>query len=657
MSYGSGLSSIATAPYAPIAQPPVVHAAPAMLGMVGQAAFLPGGAENSLAMHHFAMCQAAQQEQIHQAQQQQMHELQEFQRHNRAQSQQLQPHRLEPQQLSGQQAHASRSHAVPELRATEAPLHQPVYPSCMPVLAAPMQQVPAEMLQPFMYGLMPMLSPGAVGLAELSQLAGCYAGAAPSFPYDSGNGADASAFLGVPVLQPSGMMLQHVQTVLPALEGEVGGVLDPSHVVGASAYAPHAHMCSFDGALQMSDPRSVSFDVGRSYDAVAAYAASAGSLPSQRDTFLSTALGGAYSLPYPVPAQLAPHCGGFHLGEAAHGVPLLAEGAALHAQQQTQQHALATAQVREAGLLHCQANGGYMPLNLDYPGLRRVHDAPPMYIVDGFLSDAECEALITVASPLLQRSKTHAAAGPEATRGRTSLTCHLAKTTMPCPMLLSKVHALTGKPFGHMELPQVARYTEGQRYVEHYDGVDPHCIAGRAFCALGGQRVATVLMYLNDVPEGGGGTFFRRLNLEIKPRRGSAVIFFPGFMNGELDMDALHAGMPPLGTKWVSQVWIRQSFREDGQPSVPVPETEQALIGPLHEGVYRGHCLAGDDVHQAVMTFEQAKAFASAHPGVQGFTYKSNVRHPEEPTHVWFKSRMRVLYNEEWWSYSLGNAV
>eukprot|EP00965_Chrysotila_dentata_P146287 4830803-Pleurochrysis_carterae.AAC.1 len=32
-----------------------------------------------------------------------------------------------------------------------------------------------------------------------------------------------------------------------------------------------------------------------------------------------------------------------------------------------------------------------------------------------------------VAGPLLQRSKTHAVAGSEATKGRTSLTCHLAK--------------------------------------------------------------------------------------------------------------------------------------------------------------------------------------------------------------------------------------
>ena len=107
-----------------------------------------------------------------------------------------------------------------------------------------------------------------------------------------------------------------------------------------------------------------------------------------------------------------------------------------------------------------------------------------------------------VAPPLV------APAGSEATKGRTSLTCHLAKTVKPCPILLQKIHMLTGKPFGHMELPQVARYTDSQRYVEHYDGVDPHTEAGRAFCQNGGQRIATVLVYLNHVAEG-GSTFFR----------------------------------------------------------------------------------------------------------------------------------------------------
>ena len=256
-----------------------------------------------------------------------------------------------------------------------------------------------------------------------------------------------------------------------------------------------------------------------------------------------------------------------------------------------------------------EASGpNYLPLNLYYPGLKKVFDSPPIYIVENFLTMEECEAFKVTASPLLQRSKTHAIAGltprengentvhthatsqhyssapcvhraragSEATKGRTSLTCHLAKKAHPSPILLQKIQALTNKPFGHMELPQVARYTDSQRYVEHYDGVDPHTDAGRAFCSNGGQRVATVLCYLNDVADG-GSTAFRRVNFEVKPKKGNALIFFPGFMNGELDTDALHAGMPAVDTKWVSQVWIRQYFREDGQPSSPVrlpaPET------------------------------------------------------------------------------------
>ena len=39
--------------------------------------------------------------------------------------------------------------------------------------------------------------------------------------------------------------------------------------------------------------------------------------------------------------------------------------------------------------------------------------------------------------------------------------------------------------------------------------VDPHTEAGKAFCANGGQRIATVLVYLNDVVEGGGETYFK----------------------------------------------------------------------------------------------------------------------------------------------------
>ena len=146
----------------------------------------------------------------------------------------------------------------------------------------------------------------------------------------------------------------------------------------------------------------------------------------------------------------------------------------------------------------------------------------------------------------------------------------------------------------------------------------------------------------------------RRVNFEVKPKKGRALIFFPGFMNGELDTDALHAGMPAIDTKWVSQVWIRQSFREDGQPSAPVPDTQRTLIGPLHKGYYRGHCLAGDDILEAVMTIEEAIEWASNNKQCFGFTYNSVTKEVNGPIRIWFKSKLNVLYNESWYTYSTG---
>ena len=81
------------------------------------------------------------------------------------------------------------------------------------------------------------------------------------------------------------------------------------------------------------------------------------------------------------------------------------------------------------------------------------------------------------------------------------------------------------------------------------------------------------------------------------------------------------------------------------------------MMGPLHEGLYCGHCLAGDDIHEETMTFAQAKEWADRHPLCHGFTFQHPVRRPEEPVRIWFKSRLRVLHSDDWWSYSLGRGM
>ena len=81
------------------------------------------------------------------------------------------------------------------------------------------------------------------------------------------------------------------------------------------------------------------------------------------------------------------------------------------------------------------------------------------------------------------------------------------------------------------------------------------------------------------------------------------------------------------------------------------------MHGPLHEGLYAGHCLAGDDIHEDEMTFAQAKEWADAHPLCHGFTFQHPMRRPEEQVRVWFKSRLRVLHSDGWWTYAGGRGM
>ena len=79
-----------------------------------------------------------------------------------------------------------------------------------------------------------------------------------------------------------------------------------------------------------------------------------------------------------------------------------------------------------------------------------------------------------------------------------------------------------------------------------------------------GRRQVTFLIYLVDMPEGegGGGTRFPDLKLEVNPEKGSAVVFNDCFDNGEEDGRSLHAGQPPLnpGTiKYAINGWIRST--------------------------------------------------------------------------------------------------
>ncbi|XP_051118321.1 prolyl 4-hydroxylase 1 isoform X3 [Andrographis paniculata] len=122
-------------------------------------------------------------------------------------------------------------------------------------------------------------------------------------------------------------------------------------------------------------------------------------------------------------------------------------------------------------------------------------------------------------------------------------------------------------PVENGERIQVLRYEKNQLYRPHHDYFsDPFNLK------FGGQRVATMLMYLSDGVEG-GETYFPKAGsgqcscggrtvtgLCVKPIKGSAVLFWSMGLDGQSDPRSLHGGCEVLsGEKWSATKWMRQN--------------------------------------------------------------------------------------------------
>ena len=73
-------------------------------------------------------------------------------------------------------------------------------------------------------------------------------------------------------------------------------------------------------------------------------------------------------------------------------------------------------------------------------------------------------------------------------------------------------------PASHGEGLHILNYEVDQQYKAHYDYFAEHSRSAA------NNRISTLVMYLNDVEEG-GETYFPKLNLSVHPRKGMAVYF------------------------------------------------------------------------------------------------------------------------------------
>ncbi|WP_342567797.1 2OG-Fe(II) oxygenase [Psychrobacillus sp. FSL K6-4046] len=178
-------------------------------------------------------------------------------------------------------------------------------------------------------------------------------------------------------------------------------------------------------------------------------------------------------------------------------------------------------------------------------------EEPLVVVLGNMLSHEECDELIRLSMDRMKRSKIGATR--EVNEQRTSSGTFIEENENAIVARVEKrISAVMNIPIEHGEGLQILQYTPGQEYKSHFD------FFSSTSKAANNNRISTLVMYLNDVEEG-GETFFPKLNFTVTPKKGMAVYFEYFYNDQTLNELTLHAGAPVInGEKWVATQWMRK---------------------------------------------------------------------------------------------------
>jgi hypothetical protein len=209
-----------------------------------------------------------------------------------------------------------------------------------------------------------------------------------------------------------------------------------------------------------------------------------------------------------------------------------------------------------------------------------LSEDPLIQTAPGLLSAELCDALIARGKALLRPAKIYNELKGGNTMGqmRRHSSAPIFRYTdmdLVSEAVSNRVCALAGLPAANAEALQVLNYQVGEYFAPHVDFLDPGFEGHAATLKQNGQRLYTVLVYLNDDLEG-GETEFLRLGIKHRGRKGDALMFRNVDAEGRPDPRTLHAGTPPTsGEKWVLSVWILDRATPDSRD----PGLTAALAG------------------------------------------------------------------------------
>ena len=191
-----------------------------------------------------------------------------------------------------------------------------------------------------------------------------------------------------------------------------------------------------------------------------------------------------------------------------------------------------------------------------------LRESPPVYVVDDFVSDSECDRMLAETVPKMGRS---VVGGGGTSNWRRSYSVNMVPDFEDEDHLVTRIarrkfafaREVVGyegviEGVGQEPINAVYYHHDGDQYRPHCDG---ECRGGKYTM---GSRVASSLAYCS-VADKGGYTLFTRVGLKVVPRR-RQMLFFGYFFNGTVspgvrmdDGHTEHTGCPThAGSKWIA---------------------------------------------------------------------------------------------------------
>ncbi|KAI4366658.1 hypothetical protein MLD38_022506 [Melastoma candidum] len=227
---------------------------------------------------------------------------------------------------------------------------------------------------------------------------------------------------------------------------------------------------------------------------------------------------------------------------------------------------------------------GGSSVSIDPTRVTQLSWKPRAFLYRGFLSDEECDHLVTLAKDKLEKSMVADNDSGQSIESevRTSSGMFLKKAQDEIVAVIeARIAAWTFLPMENGESIQILHYEHGQKYEPHFDYF--HDKANQEF---GGHRVATVLMYLSNIQKGGETVFpnseaktsqpkdddmsdCAKNGYSVKPVKGDALLFFSLHPDATTDTSSLHGSCPVIeGEKWSATKWIHvRSFDKPAKSS------------------------------------------------------------------------------------------